>query len=391
MNKKNISIIEQMSLLENIKNRDMIYYLIDNLENLHEEIIKTENNGDNSFILSCRFGYSEIVKKFLELGNMAISDIIHQNNLGETALSWACCNNHLEIVKEINIFLNHENEIKNNILLQDCKGDTCLIWACRFGHLEIVKELLNVGNLEKQDIIQPNKDGNTAFIWAARNGYLEIVTELINKGDLQSTDIIFKNKFSSTAFSWATRNGHSDIVKLLIYHLGTNFANNILIKNIEGNTALHWASKNGHKSIILEFVKTGLKKEIILLKNNDGQSAIDLSKNEEIKNLLLSSCYSKQLETYLLEKDYEEVFEICGIQKIQNVSNMFDHQINCCICLENESNCASICGQYNHYYCLDCYIYYYYVTANSKTCALCRSKIGNNLIVSNNITFDTML
>src|SRR5947199_339475 len=93
-------------------------------------------------------------------------DIPIADNLnGQTSLSWAAENGHVDVVK---LLLN----ANANIEAADKKGPMPLIsWAAKKGHVEVVKLLLNANaNIEAED----NK-GRTPLNWAAENEHVDVV------------------------------------------------------------------------------------------------------------------------------------------------------------------------------------------------------------------------
>lgn len=97
-------------------------------------------------------GLVEKVRKLLSVG----VNIDFRDNLGYTALAYACEQNHINIVKEL---IKH----KANIELKDTEGVTPLLIASYSGYFDIVKILLNAG----ADIKASNIEGLTALLTVA--------------------------------------------------------------------------------------------------------------------------------------------------------------------------------------------------------------------------------
>jgi hypothetical protein len=144
-----------------------------------------------------------------------------------------------------------------------------------------------------------------------------------------------------------------------------------------GQTALFWASHNGHLEVVKYVVKQGLTKDDIMKQDNGGRIALSVAQNILIEQILLRE---KTLNEYLMEKNYNKVIERCKI--MYTISKITEG--TCCICINNESNCMTLC---KHGYCLDCYINYHYIygTKNAKKCSLCRESITNDLIIDSSI------
>jgi len=110
-----------------------------------------------------------------------------------------------------------------------------------FGSLEIVKLLIEIGNLQKENMLRSemkDNDNETALYWASRFGYLEIVKLLIKEGNLPlriKEDIMMKDNNGHSAYSVART--HS--IKQLFDNILFNEDINDIIKDIQqANTLL---------------------------------------------------------------------------------------------------------------------------------------------------------
>jgi ankyrin repeat protein len=186
---------------------------------------------------------------------------------------------------------------------QDSQGNTALIYAVRRGLIDIVKLLL----LSKKTIVDiQNRSGDTALMIAARR-------HSINPDFIHMTQLLLeaganpniKNYYNESAlFFISSRNRHEDIIKLLLdYKADPNITddhsitplmvasldghiNNIITllhskkikidaKDFQGDTALMYASSLGHLNVIKVLLEAGANP---LLKNNKGQTALDIAK-----------------------------------------------------------------------------------------------------------------
>jgi ankyrin repeat protein len=212
-------------------------------------------------------GYTDVVKLLIEAGAdinaTASSDLVkwkkwpprHYHNpfvkpLGGTALVYASCSGHTDIVKlliEAGADVNKKDkrnrytvlmvtssagqkevaklliEAGANVNAQDDGGNTALLDATWRGETEIVKLLIEEGadvnaKIQVDAVGRTNKGGDveilrdiTALMIASDLGHTEIVKLLIEAG----ADVNTRNSKGYTAFTWASEMGHTEIVKLL--------------------------------------------------------------------------------------------------------------------------------------------------------------------------------
>lgn len=69
----------------------------------------------------------------------------------------------------------------------------------------------------------------------------------------------------------------------------------INVRDINGNTPIIKASRDGNKDLVSFFLKWGADPEI---KNNEGENAIDLAKNNIIKSLLVNFINKSEYDNY---------------------------------------------------------------------------------------------
>ncbi|MEM4366519.1 MAG: ankyrin repeat domain-containing protein [Candidatus Anstonellales archaeon] len=167
-----------------------------------------------------------------------------------------------------------------NLDLQGNGGWTALMRAAWRGHEEFVKMLIKAGaNLDLQ-----GNGGWTALVWAAFEGNEGVVKMLIKAG----ANLDLQNNYGETALMRAADNGNEGVVKMLI-KAGANL-------DLQDNynyfrwTALMRAAENGHKKVVEVLAKAGADPFIV---DNDGKSAYDLARNEEIKEIIRVYMFKK--------------------------------------------------------------------------------------------------
>ena len=133
---------------------------------------------------------------------------------------------------------------------------------------KITKLLINAG----ADINYVDSLGNSALSRASYYGNIEIVKFLI----FLKVDI---NKCGGKALNSACINGHLEIVKLLIdTNVNVNFC-----EKFSRCTPLHCSSLNNNFEVVKFLLENSGDENI---KNLDGKKAIDLTTNNEIKQLI---------------------------------------------------------------------------------------------------------
>ena len=218
----------------------------------------------SALIYASAYGHTEIVKMLIEAGAdvnaTASSDLVkwkkrpprHYHNpfgkpLGGTALVYASCSGHTDVVKLL-------IEAGADVNKKDKKNRyTVLMVASSAGHTEVAKLLIEAGaNVNAQD-----KGGNTALLDASWRGETEIVKLLIEGGAdvnamIQVDSVGRTNKAGDVEILWditalmiASDLGHTEKVKLLI-EAGAD----VNTRNSGGYTALMWASELGYTGII---------------------------------------------------------------------------------------------------------------------------------------------
>ena len=177
-----------------------------------------------------------------------------KDDYGRSPVHYAVCNNHLEVVKILNRYKQHDS-----INSQDNNGDTPLHYACRIGHLDIAQYLIS------EALCDPsckNNDGDTPLHTACHNDRLHVVQYLLSTGKV---DPLIKNKNGDTPLHIACRNDRLHIVQ---YLLSTGNVNPFT-KNNEGRIPLyavkinqisyqlpmlHLAAHHGWMDIIIDLI-----------------------------------------------------------------------------------------------------------------------------------------
>lgn len=133
----------------------------------------------------------------------------------------------------------------------------------------------------------PNKD---LFVFAQTKGEVgNYIAKIIIKALREAGALIdTKNEHGYTALMLASAGGHLDIVKGLL-EAGAQV--NLRNESIGGNTALIRASVGDHPEVVRELLAAGAQVDI---KNKEGQTALNLATNDQIKDILKEALQKQQ-------------------------------------------------------------------------------------------------
>lgn len=179
-----------------------------------------------------------------------------KDNIGKTALYYACLNGYAEIVEAL-----FDNGADVNA--EDDDYGSALQLASRQGHGHIVELLLEKG-------VNVNIQGGgciDALQQASGTGYAQIVEMLIKKG----ADVNAPGEHYGTALQLASRGGYDHIVRMLI-----NEGADVNAPGLRFGNALHLASYAGHEQI----VKMLLEKGADVNAQDGGRNALEVASRE---------------------------------------------------------------------------------------------------------------
>jgi len=115
--------------------------------------------------------------------------------------------------------------------------------------------------------------GNTPALWAARNGFPRVMEALMEKG----ANLQLRGQGGQTPLTQAVDTNRANIVKIM---LKDPAAAGMDLGDENGMTGLMKAALLGNKAIVTAFLEAGANFE---LKNNDGEKAIDIARDDFAK------------------------------------------------------------------------------------------------------------
>lgn len=158
---------------------------------------------------------------------------------------------------------------------------TPLHWAAQKGDKAIVKLLISNG----ADIHAINSAGSIPLHRAVMHSDREMAQILIQAGSCVNLQD-FKDY---TSLHWATLRGCSRAGDTLILLIDNGV--DIDRVTIEGDTALHFAATYNRQDMVQILLQAGANNNI---KNNKNETATDVAKTQEIKDLIISAMYFRR-------------------------------------------------------------------------------------------------
>ena len=159
--------------------------------------------------------------------------------------------------------------------IEDEMGMTALMWACYKGHKEVVQLLLDHFD-QHIELDARNDDGMSPLMWACHEGHKDVVKLLLDHS--KRIELNSRNKFGKTAFTLACKNGHKSVVKLLLDHTEKNIDLNA--RCISGMTALMYACSHGQKDVV-ELLLDNCERIDLDARDNDNWTAFMWARRQE--------------------------------------------------------------------------------------------------------------
>ncbi|XP_042864403.1 kinase D-interacting substrate of 220 kDa B-like [Penaeus japonicus] len=246
-----MDLFESVSLMSTSRTQTVMD-LFESVSLMSNSRTQTNSNGTSLLLSSASGGVVASVRLLLAAG--AYVNLRDEN--GWTALIWAACKNHSDVVKVL-LEAGADPNIENWNY-----GHAALVWAAYNGNPTIVQDLLNAG----AEVDHRNKDGNTAFLVAVRQNHLDIARILFNHGAYISA----QNNEGANALIQAAKRNNLDMLRFTIQSGGSLNAKTTKY----GDTALMWATSRGYLEVMRELLASGAEVD---LANLVGYTALSMS------------------------------------------------------------------------------------------------------------------
>lgn len=183
----------------------------------------------------------------------------------------------LDILKKIEI-INLRFKVegsKVSEVLQHLQKDINI--AASKGDVQTVQRLLKDG----ADVNDKDIEGRTPLYYAVSNGHIDIVNTLLKNG----ADITQVTNKGNIPLHTATSKGYKEIIEVLLQHVSHDKLKDFINAKTasSGTTSLHVAAQSGSLEVVKSLLKHGA---IYDIKNKEGKTPIDLSKDQSVNNLL---------------------------------------------------------------------------------------------------------
>jgi serine/threonine-protein phosphatase 6 regulatory ankyrin repeat subunit B len=259
-----------------------------------------DQEGNALLPLAARAGNLEIVQLLLDRG-MDVNSTLKPSGIGKTAAMEAAIGNRSKIIESL---VARGADLDRQ---ESGSGWSALHYAASLDAENAVGALLESG-------ANPNsqaENGWTPLFYAVRYGYLNTLYLLLENG----ADVNIADNEGLTPMMAMILRGDPSRSKLITAVL-IQYGADPNRQDDKGNTALHYAAKMNLSDTVSELIEKGASPD---LKNNDGQTPLDLAQFQRTREELLNvSAYPPQSAAASLdEKLYDAVSNIDPIQAEQ--------------------------------------------------------------------------
>ncbi len=251
--------------------------------------VKENQNKCTALHLAAQYGHPKVVKTLIING----ADVNAKMDKNATPLHLGAQIGNLDIVRSLlmsGAYFNARAEEGRYVLP--------LHFAERRGNPEVIKLLKLTEKLFKaiEDnnylgiessirdgaiIDSKNVDGRTPLHYAVNNGHIKVVNILLANG-ADATKVTNKG---NTPLHTAASKGHKEIIEALLQRVSHNKLSDFINAKtiVKGTTSLHVATENSFFEAVKSLLKHGA---IYNIKNKEGKTPLDLSRDQNITNLL---------------------------------------------------------------------------------------------------------
>ena len=218
-------------------------------------------------------GYVDVVRLLLDRG----AEVNGQASGEMTPIHYAAWYAHADVVR---LLLDRGAEVN----VKDNAGLTPLHYAAKDVYVDVIMLLLNRG----ADVNAKDNDGWTPLHDATWDGHADVAVVLLDRG----AQVNVKDNAGKTPLHHAAVKGHAHVAVVLL-----DRGADVNTKSDEGWTPLHHAAEMGHIEIVALLLDYGAEINCeIKFKNRKGETALGLTKKQEIRNYLVKRGAKKEEE-----------------------------------------------------------------------------------------------
>lgn len=326
----------------------LIHYLIMfNQINLIKTILKKnirldvlDIDGRTILYYPIKFNYIDIFNLLLEYNKkiIGISIIDIKDNLGNTALHYACVLNNINIVMEL-INNNSDPLIRNN------EGENALHIALKYNRNEIIEYIINKNNNLNINFL--SKTGENFLQLAVSYQNTTISTLLIEKTKInlnnqekdygttvlqqlivQNNIRLFKKAISfganinqqdfygNTSLIYISSDTNPDLFNCILSYDNVNYN----LTNIDGDTSLHIILNKNNK-LPTHIIEKIIKNTDLNIQNNSGKTCLYLLVESNLFLNFSNILINKELNIFIFDKDNISIYDL--IEKNANKNEIY--------------------------------------------------------------------
>jgi ankyrin repeat protein len=215
-------------------------------------------------------GNSGPIKQIIETARERTYQLVNERDSnGQTPIHIASMSGHLELLMLL-------KSKRGSLTARDNCGRTAIAWASLRGHTEIVRYLLSQPRVDPT--IPDFSKNDTPLHFASSQGHFEVIKVLC---EALVVNVNVRNKLGMTPLAQAAWSGRVSLVKYL-----RDFGADVNTTDLKGDTPLHYAVQLSHHYLIECLVMEGAS---ILKRNFEDNSPLDLSRSDDIRELLIKT------------------------------------------------------------------------------------------------------
>ncbi len=289
-------------------------------------------NGNNLFLLACRFGLENVVNIILKEKDINKKNIVNtKSKLGGNVLLCLAKNNLIEIIERIYHLINDDYDYNS----EDEDGFNLFIYVCKYKNENLIEKIIEKNIENKKMFEKKNKSGKSGFYYIIYHKLEDIALKILDIYPYAFLDINFTD---DDIFDMACKREMNKVVeKIMRYLRKMNYK--IKFEYIKNRQSIY---NRTNFELLLYLYYNNYYKTIIYLLNNlkDELECLKIfSKDNVNKTILELSCEDHQLELV------EYIFDIIYKNYKTHINYLYKNVIK----LDRKDNKKYIDKILNHY------------------------------------------